>query len=203
MKIPRVDDPTRYRGLFVFDFGEWTAMGYTADEIATLLESEQYRSGKVYKIVRASPDGSMELRGVSPERFELESGIFHWRSDEAAARADFRDLLGIADAEPPPCRMNVQLALVPFLPSGSDSEPTPRHVTALIFPAEFDDEVGRWLMDHGYRGGDWVEGGISIVTSFRTLEKEILDRKQLWSLSSQNSRSAEEIYQSVRQAVQR
>ena len=47
MKLPQLTDPDRYEGLYVFDFGEQCAVGYTASEIAVLLESERYRNGKV------------------------------------------------------------------------------------------------------------------------------------------------------------
>ena len=43
MTIPSLEQPERYSGLYVFDFGQWTAVGYTADEVERLLESEAYR----------------------------------------------------------------------------------------------------------------------------------------------------------------
>ena len=89
MILPRVDDPQKLAGLYVYDFGEWTTVGYTAEEIAILLEHEIYRDGKVYKIHRASPDGQFELRGVSPQRFNAESGMFFHRAELDPARQDF------------------------------------------------------------------------------------------------------------------
>ena len=91
MILPHVDDPTRLRGLYVYDFGDWTAIGYTAEEIAILLDDESWRGGKIYKIHRATPDGQMELRGVSPTRFNVESGMFFCRRELDAARADFEE----------------------------------------------------------------------------------------------------------------
>ena len=41
MKLPELSSPARYQGLYVFDFGEWTAVGYTAEEIAALLETSE------------------------------------------------------------------------------------------------------------------------------------------------------------------
>ena len=61
MKMPELTSADKYAGLYVFDFGEQAAVGYTAEEIAVLLESEKYRTGKVYRIHRALPDGTMEL----------------------------------------------------------------------------------------------------------------------------------------------
>lgn len=198
MKLPRLDEPQHYQGLYIFDFGEWTAVGYTAEEIAVLLDSECYREGKVYRIHRAWPDGRIELRGVSPERFHLESGLLFHRRDAEAARADHDNLARLAQTTPPPCRAYVQLAEFP-----SDEEQANRYATALIYPAEFDEDIAAWLLEGAYAGGDFVEGGISQVTDFYQLDKRILERTQLWSANSGQSRSAETILSSVRQAVQR
>ncbi|MEW6249220.1 MAG: hypothetical protein AB1716_01110 [Planctomycetota bacterium] len=209
MKLPRLDEPARYRGLYIFELGEWTAVGYTAEEIAALLESEEYRGGRVYRIVRVTPSGEFELRGVAPERFQLESGMFFTRQDRDAARADFEELrrLGAPGA---PCRAYIQLAewhagghRPREAPLGTSAEDGPRYVTALIYPAEHEDEIARWLADAGYAGGDLAEGGISLVTDYYERPKTILDRQQLWSRPAIPSRSRDEVLRSARVAVQR
>ena len=154
MVLPELEQPTRYQGLYVYDFGQWCAVGYTADEIAVLIESEQYRGGKTYKIHRATPDGRIELRGISAERFQLESGMFFPRSDLASARADFESLRAAAQRTPPPCRARLHLA-------DRGEAQAARFVVALVFPAEYEDDIGRWLLAVDYQGGDLAEGGIS------------------------------------------
>ncbi len=67
MKLPKLQKPERYVGLYIFDFGEHTGVGFTAQEVAELLESEKYKNGKVYKIHKAYPDGKLELKGVRAE----------------------------------------------------------------------------------------------------------------------------------------
>lgn len=198
MNVPAVDQPQRYRGLYVFDFGEWSAIGYTAAEIATLLESEQFRDGHVYKIHRVSPDGSMELRGVAHNRFHAESGLIFYRGELTDARSDFETLKNLGGEQPAPCRAFVHLVK---LPPGDD--PRTRYATALVYPAEYDDEISRWLLDVDYQGGDRVEGGISHVTNLYETNRETLDRHQLWSREPIPSRSRDEIFGSVRDAVQR
>ena len=80
MKLPELQNPEKYAGLYVFDFGgDQVAVGYTADEVAVLLESEKYQEGKVYRIHRALPDGTFELAGVSRRRFEAEEDGHEWR----------------------------------------------------------------------------------------------------------------------------
>ncbi|MBP7744853.1 MAG: hypothetical protein KA383_01890 [Phycisphaerae bacterium] len=197
MKLPELNQSQRYRGLYLFDFGEWTAVGYTAEEVALLLEHEVYHHGKAYRIVRATPDGQMELKGVSPERFQLESGMFFNRDDLAAARQDFATLTHLAREQGAPCRAFVHLA---------DRGPQVaryRYVTALIYPAEYDDDMAQWLLAAEYAGGDLAEGGVSHVSNYQAESKTILERQQLWSQPAIPSRSPEQVLSSVRQAVQR
>ncbi len=197
MNIPPVEQPERYGGLYIFEFEGWTGLGYTAEEIAFLLEHERYRSGKVYRIVRARPDGTFELKGVPLARFQLESGVFCYRAERGPAEADFDDLIARAERTPPPARAFVHLA-----DRGPVAGPN-RFVTALIYPAERDEDFGRWLLDIGYAGGDLVEGGCSAVTNYYEERPAVQRRQQLWSRSAIPSRSREEVLRSVRQAVQR
>ena len=197
MILPRVKDPQRLRGLYVYDFGDWTAVGYTAEEIAILLEDENHGGGKVYKIHRASPDGRMELRGVSPARFGLESGMFFYRGELEAARADYEALRAAAGQTPPPCRAFLHLA-----DRAADAGPQ-RFLTVLIVPSEYEDVLGNWLTAIAFYGGELAEGGISHVTNYYNEQKTVLDRQQLWSQPAIPSRSPEQVLANVRQAVQR
>lgn len=197
MKLPRVDEPQRYCGLYVYDFGPWSAVGYTAEEIAILLEDERTAGGKVYRIQRALPDGTMDLRAISADRFGLESGMFFFRYDIDQARSDFRQLAALGNEHRPPCRARLTLAdRGPGVERG-------RYVVSLVFPAEYDDDVAAWLLAHDYAGGDFVEGGISSVSTYLQQANDILERQQLWSVTSGLIRSAEEVLASTRRAVQR
>ncbi len=194
IKLPKVEAPERYTGLYVFDFGDQAAVGYTADEIAVLLESGRHRDGKVYRIHRALPDGTMELEGVPRARFEAEDGVFFYRADAAKARQDFQELSRLAEASSPPCRMKTHLARL-------EGEPVV-HVTAMMFPAEYTHDVSAWLKEIGYRGGDYCEGGISQVTAYQACSATILERGQLHATGAQ-SRPAEEVLASTHLPVQR
>lgn len=195
MKLPELQHPEKYAGLYVFDFGnDQVAVGYTADEIAVLLESEKYRDGKVYRIHRAQPDGTLELEGVSRRRFELEDGIFFKASSEDAARRDFDAFCRMADRSPPPCRMKAQLARV----NGA----TYPHLTAIIFPAEFTQAVSDWLLHEEFDVGEFVDGGPSQVTGYYESSPAILERRQLWPVSSE-SRPADEVLATTHLPIQR
>lgn len=194
MRLPELESPDKYAGLYVFTFGDRTAVGYTADEIAILLESEKYADGKVYRIHRALPDGTMELQGVPRETFFKEDGLFFYRGSLDAARADFTELAALAEETRPPCRMKLHLAEIPA--AGH------RTCTAIIFPAEYTHEVADWLNRIGYEGGDLVEGGPSQVTDYYAAGAIVVERRQLWSAASR-SRPAEEVLATTHLAVQR
>ncbi len=191
MRLPALENPASYTGLYVFDFGDQTAVGYTAEEIAVLLESERYADGKVYRIHRALPDGTMELAGVPRERLLIEDGLLFFRAGAEAAKADFEKLAG---ADDPPCRMKLQLATL----DGAE----PVHVTAAIFPAESTHDVAAWMERIGFNGGDRVEGGPAQVDDYHAAGPTVLERKQFWS-SDARSRSADEVLSTTHLAVQR
>ncbi len=200
MNVPKVEYPERYTGLYVFDFGVGqTAVGYTADEVAVLLESDRYKDGKVYRIHRAMPDGSMELQGVTRERFLTEEGLFFYRSDAALARQDLDELDALAQRTPAPCRIKAHLAR--FEPGESDGGRA-SYATVIIYPAEYSSGVSKWLNDADYRGGDRVEGGISPVSDYYAMQAPVLERRQWWSASIA-SRSSEEVLATTHLAIQR
>ena len=194
MRLPELETPEKYTGLYVFDFGDQVAVGYTADEIAVLLESQQYAEGKVYRIHRALPDGTMELQGVAREKFQSEDGLFFYRADEGEARQDLERLNRLAADDPPPCRMKGHLAYM----QGAKYP----HLTAIIFPAEFTHEVADWLNRIGFNGGDVVEGGISQVTGYDAAGAKVIEGKQWWPADSV-SRPADEVLATTHIPVQR
>ena len=110
MKLPELEKPEKYVGLYIFDFGDHNGVGFTAEEVAELLESEKYRDGKVYKIHKAYPDGRLEIKGVLGETFQLEAGMFFYSGDMETARRDFKGLVNLAVKSTPPCRAKVHLA---------------------------------------------------------------------------------------------
>lgn len=193
MILPKLEKPDRYRGLYVFDFGDHVGVGFTAEEVAELLESERYGQGKVYKVHRAYPDGRLELKGVPAERFDLEAGMIFHVEDEPAAREDFKRLVSLGVRMQPPCRAKVHLARC------ADG----RYAVALIYPAEYDEEVSAWLLEGGYRTAGAVDGGTAVVARYYRDEPEILERHQLFGTAEQVSRTGDELLLSVRRAVQR
>jgi len=191
MKIPKLQKPEKYVGLYIFDFGGQVSVGFTAEEVAELLESEKYKDGKVYKIHRAYPDGRLELNGITADTFQLEAGMFFYSDDKATAKGDYNAMVKLAVAAAPPCRAKVHLAQY------NDEH----FVVAIIYPAEYDNEISQWLLDGQYKTAGSAEGGIEAVQRYYQQQPEILERHQLFNQS--DSRTGLELLENVRFAVQR
>ncbi len=193
MRLPKLDRPDRYVGLYVFDFGDHAGVGFTAQEVAELLESERYKEGKAYKIHQAYPDGRLELKGVPAQTFQLEAGMFFHAPSEVQARDDYKRLVGLAVRSRPPCKAKVHLARY------ADEA----YVTAVIYPAEYDDEVSSWLLKGEYRTSGAVEGGVEAVQSYYDRAPQVLDRHQLYGEPAIESRTGADLLAGLRMAVQR
>ena len=193
MKLPELEKPEKYVGLYIFDFGDHTGVGFTAEEVAELLESEKHKGGKVYKIHKAYPDGRLEIKGVPSETFQLEAGMFFYSSELETARRDFKKLVNLAVKSSPPCRAKVHLTKY-------DDD---KLVVALIYPAEYDGEFSSWLLDGRYRTGGVAEGGVGAVQRYYDQNPEILERHQLFGQSEAISRTGSELLSSLKIAVQR
>jgi len=193
MRLAELQKPEKYVGLYIFDFGDHAGVGFTAEEVAELLESEKYKQSKVYKIHRAYPDGRLELKGVPAQIFQLEAGMFFYSSVLETVRGDFKKLVALAVGTAPPCRAKIHLAKY-------DDD---KFVVALIYPAEYDDEVSSWLLDGQYKTSGAAEGGIEAVQRYYDYKPEILDRHQLFGKSEPISRTGSELLAGLKLAVQR
>ena len=193
MQLPKPENPGKYVGLYVVDFGDQCAMGYTAEEVSILLESERFAEAKVFKIHRAQPNGQLELRGLSRECFHQESGMFFHCLDEESSRAEFQKLLSWSHEHPSPCRAKLQRTL----------DNKGQILIALIYPGQYEEEIGRWLQDSGFRGHGPVDAGPSQVQRFYDHSFEILQREQLWPKLSLETRSKEELLSCVDVQLQR
>jgi len=193
MKLPELDKPEKYVGLYIFDLGDHTGVGFTAEEVAELLESEKYNDSKVYKIHKAYPDGRLEIKGVPNETFQLEAGMFFYSSELQTARRDFKELVNLAVKSSPPSRAKVHLA----------KYEDDKHVVALIYPAEYDGEFSSWLLEGCYKTAGTAEGGVGAVQRYYDQQPEILDRHQLFGQMEILSRTGSELLGSLKLAIQR
>ena len=195
MKVPRLEHPERYAGLYVVDFGDTTGVGYTAEEVAMLLESEAYAHVQVYRMHRACPDGTLELKGVPRERFLAEAGLLFYRPEMPPARADYEALRRLAEAAPPPCRARLFLGVLP-------SQVRLPYVVGLAYPAEYDEDVSRWMLEADVSIGEVADGGIGRLETIQR-QARIVDSAQLVAAAGRRSRSRREVLASVGRAIQR
>jgi hypothetical protein len=193
MKLPKLQKPDRYVGLYIVDFGDHTGIGFTAQEVAELFESERYNDCKAYKIHKAYPDGRLELKGIHREIFQLEAGMFFYSTDIETARDDYKRFVKLGVETNVPCKAKIHLAR--YNPD--------RFVVALIYPAEYDEEISSLLLEHDYKTAGEVVGGTAEVTIYYEDKPEILERHQLWGQSSVESRTGEELLAATKMAVQR
>lgn len=193
MELPKLQNSEKYVGLYIFDFGDHAGVGFTAREVAELLESERYKHGKVYKIHKAYPDGKLELKGVNSETFRLEAGMFFYSTNHQNSVDDFKKLINLAVTKSPPCRAKLHLARY-----SAD-----KFTVALIYPAEYDDEISSWLLDADYKTAGTAEGGIEAVQRYYDAAPEILKRHQLFGKSAFESRTGDQLLAGIKLAVQR
>lgn len=193
MKLPEIKNSQKYKGLYVVDFGGSSSVGFTAGEVAELLESEKFKDVKVYKIYNAYPDGKMELKGVPSEIFQLEMGMFFYEEDETTANRDYKTLINSAVKTAPPAKAKVHLAKY------SDE----KFVTAVIFPAEYNDEFSKWFLDINYKTAGAVEGGIGAAKRYYADAPQIFDRHQLFSADQIESRTGAELLAATKLAIAR
>jgi hypothetical protein len=154
-KLPRLTDPAKYAGLYIFDFGDRVAVGYTAEEIEFLLADGRYAGGGVYKIYRAHPDGTLEIRGVNPLLWNLAAGIVFWFHNPSDANAAFDRLRELAAGARPPGEFDLILVQKP----GND----PPYALVMRYNQELDDAFASWLLRVQYNLGDFIEAGVSLV----------------------------------------
>lgn len=193
MNLPRLDNAESYAGLFVADFGQTTAVGYTAEEVTMLAESGKFPAMKVYRIHRVGPEGQMELAGVRPERLTAESGTYFHSRDEQAARRDFAQIKALAEQSPPPCR--ARLVLVSLAKQEE-------FAAGLEYLAACESDIGRWLLEHSVQAGEYADGGPDRLSYFRK-QAAVLESAELTPPPFRQSRSREEVLASIDRHVQR
>ncbi len=195
MRLPRIDTSKDYSGLYVVDFGDQVGIGYTIEEVRMLLEEERYQTVHVYKVHNMRPDGTVELKAVSPTRFAVESAFAFCSREMERARSDFEQLRQLGETDPLPCKARLLFGQLSYNPQFS-------YVAAIVYPAEYEDEMSQWLLKHDVQAGETVDHGISHAQNIEQ-NLQVRDHAQLPAEAWRQSRSREQLLRAVGDGVQR
>lgn len=195
MKLPPLRDPTRYVGLFVYDFGDRVSVGYTAGEVAILRASPDHAAGTPYLILRGTEDGGLEFCGVTDDRLLGHEATCFLLTDAARATEDFDRLRRAARTTPVPAPVELVLARVYAF--------DPPHATALLYPAPSAALVASWLAQTGFDGGHHMLAGTKAHAALAAPDCVRIAAEELPGLMDYHDRPAEEVLASVGYAVQR
>lgn len=195
LTLPPIPNAARYAGLYIFDFGEHVAVGYTAAEIAFLRAHPEFAGGTAYEIYRADADGRIELRGARDDRLHAREAFCFLRADASAANDDYLSLKRNAEANPPPCSIELQLSK---LYSGEFP-----YVTALLHAAAHADAVAGWLSAGGFMGGDQIQVGVHALAWLQQSGGVRLASCQPAALQVLADRTPEEILLAIHEPIQR
>jgi hypothetical protein len=191
VRIPRLDHPQDYAGLFLYDFGDHVSVGYTAEEIRILLTTPQHARGKAYLIYRVDEAGCFELRGMSEEPLGRKQGIVFSYREPSRARTDFDWLRAAAAETAPHCAAELQLV--------QTKETDLPWAVVLSYPQHASALASAWLSRLGFAGGDGAASGVQ-VTSDSAL---VVEHCRLQCDRRLAPRSKEEVLARVDEPVQR
>lgn len=141
--------------------------GLSAYDVREILESEDSTDVKVYKIYKVRPDGTIELKGVPNETFQLESGMFFHTDSKEKADLLFGELKSLKDAIASFASCKIHFAQLED------------YVVSVIYPAEFESEISDVFIKEDIRFDGRVDGGVSCVTEYYPAEKQIIDSLQI------------------------
>lgn len=188
-------EPQKYVGLYVYDFGDHVAVGYTAAEVRILRETEAHRDGTAYEIYRVSEEGAIELRGVHDERLTTREAVCFLRATASAARRDYEAIRAAADRDPVPTDVETQLGTL----QGFD----PPHVTGVSYPTSAATVMARWLSVHVADAGDQVVGGTDVHGTLMSSAGERHAVCRLRTLIDYVDRSEREVLSAIHEPLQR
>lgn len=171
VRLPRLDHPEDYAGLFLYDFGDHVSVGYTAEEIHILRTAPEHAGGTAYYIYRVDDAGRFELKGMADEPLRHKEGLIFAYQERSRARADYDRLRAAAEARPVAFAAELCLAEL-------HSE-KPSVALGLVYAAHASQRVSAWVSQSGFGGGDSVSGGARALVEFEGSGRVILDRCEL------------------------
>jgi hypothetical protein len=117
--------------------------------------------------------------------------MFFYASDRITAEREYQQLVHLAIHLAPPTRAKIHLSRYSH----------GQYVTALIYPAEYNEEISRWLKDGNYCTAGTAEGGIEAYQRYINQSPQILARHQLWSRSSIEHLTGEDLLEATNRSM--
>jgi len=195
MKLPPLRNPLQYVGLYVLDFGDRVAAGYTAQEVALLLATKEYESAKAFRIHRVDERGCVELAGVSGrDVMQRDILVFAFDSAEQAGRG-FSRLRQLAQQTPAPCACAMEW--VDF------ADVDPPNAVCLTFAQSASGGLSSWLEAVGFDAGSRVYGGPRLLGRYRAAALQPIAQCTLVAVADYAPRSIDELRDSIDQPLQR
>lgn len=194
-EMPRLHDPSRYAGLYVYDFGTHVSVGYTAGEIVVLRASELGRQGTAYEIYRVTDEGAIEMRAIQVGGLALSVAVCFLYPEAETARDDFDSVR--LTAEQYPLSRPAELIL------GRQTLFSPQHIVAIRFLAGAETVLTRWLAVHVPSAGEVVLGGADANSALADGEKRKIDSCDLRVQDGIADRSTQQVLDAIHEPVQR
>jgi hypothetical protein len=160
-----------------------------------LRESVRFQHGTAYEIYRVTPEGALELRGVSDARLAGTEATGFFRSDLGSARRDFDQLRALAGQSPIPVAAELRLVRCYAW--------EPPNATLLEYPRSASTLISAWLCGTGFAGGDEVRIGGNWWNQLHEQSWVRVADCRLPGRMNHRDRTPQEVLQSVDQSVQR
>lgn len=158
--------PRLVAGRFVVRLRGETANGIDVDAALRLLETRRDEIEQIFVIHRVTEDGHLELAGIDKGSLTRRDCMLFSRDSVAGARRDYDQLVGYAQSNPPPCRIEMRF--------GHAKSLAPSHVVVLIYPQACQSAVGGWLSQASFQPGDSVAGSPDALAEFESAGPQIV-----------------------------
>jgi hypothetical protein len=191
----RQESPIHLVGLYAYDFGPRTSIGYTADEVVLLSQHPEHIGGTILRVQSVDTEGRCALRGVTSIDLSAESAMLFGHGESGAARETYDALVIAAKDDPPSCPVTIELGEL----TGDDAT----FGVMLIYRAHSEHMVSCWLTGRSVTCGDRVVGGAGVLGARRSSDWSVESTGHLTCRLGFTTRDAGDVLASVGKPFQR
>ena len=162
MTIP--DSP--HLGRFIVKTPGATHRFLAAHQVLEMIDAEEPFE-QILRVHRVFDDGRMDLVGVTPDSLRSRDGLMLLWNDVKSARRDYDAILECAGRQPPPCRIEFQLA-------HSKDYGDASHVVSLVFPEACGEGVGQWMNAVGFKSDARIDASPHHLVRFESAISQVI-----------------------------